>query len=95
MTGKEGKRHAPEQGFADLLISGPRGRRLLLEYALRSEQLHDSAPNLDSFALGFFRASQKYDVAKGTLVVLFGPGAAAVEIGGRFRQRRCRHRPDQ
>lgn len=67
-----------EQELADLLMSGPRGRRLLLEYAVRSEQLHDSRQRGDSFALGVFYASYELDPGKGTSVKLFGPGAADV-----------------
>ncbi len=67
-----------EQELADLLMSGPRGRRLLLEYAIRSEHLHDSRQRGDSFALGVIHASYELDPGKGTSVKLFGPGAADV-----------------
>lgn len=67
-----------EQELADLLMSGPRGRRLLLEYAVRSEQLHDSGQRGDSFALGVTYASYELDPGKGTSVKLFGSGAADV-----------------
>ena len=66
--------------LAELLMRGPRGRRLLLEYAVRSEQLHDPEYREDSLGSGVFLASYHLDPGKGTSVVLFGPGAAEAEM---------------
>ncbi|OZD58865.1 hypothetical protein [Rhodococcus sp. 06-1460-1B] len=56
------------------LLAGPRGRRLLLEYALLAEE--DSAVDVEhSFCSAVFLASYRLDVDQGAGVVMFGPGA--------------------
>lgn len=59
-------------GLAELLMHGPRGRRLLLEFAVASERLHDNGHHDDSFSAGVFWASYQLDPNKGTSVSLFG-----------------------
>ena len=56
------------------LLSGPRGRRLLLEYALLAEE-HSGVDAEDSFRSAVFLASYRLDVDQGAGVVMFGPGA--------------------
>ncbi len=60
---------------AEMLLAGPWGRRLLLEYALGAE--HSSGPESqqDSLRSAVFLASYHLNVARGTATVLFGPGA--------------------
>ena len=58
--------------LAGLLMRGPRGRRLLLEYVLASERLHDPKYREDSFSAGVFLASYHLDPGKGTSVQLIG-----------------------
>jgi hypothetical protein len=56
------------------LVAGPRGRRLLLEYALLVEE--DSAVDVEgSFRSAVFLASYRLDVDQGAGVAMFGPGA--------------------
>lgn len=58
----------------EALLAGPRGRRLLLEYALLAEQAcGDDAEH--SFHSAVFLAAYRLDVARGTGRVMFGPGA--------------------
>lgn len=67
--------------LVDVLMRGPRGRRLLLEYALASDRLHDPEYREDSFNAGVFLASYHLDPGKGTSVQLFGNvGAEPQEI---------------
>ena len=61
-------------GLAKLLMYGPRGRRLLLEYAIASERLHYNESHDDSFSTGVFWASYHLDPGKGTSVSVFGYG---------------------
>ena len=58
----------------DWLLSGPRGRRLLLEYALLAEEI-SGVDAEDSFRSAVFLASYRLDVDQGAGVVMFGPGA--------------------
>ncbi|MBM7415561.1 MULTISPECIES: hypothetical protein [Nocardiaceae] len=58
----------------EALLAGPRGRRLLLEYALLAEQ-HSGAHSEDSLHTAVFLASYHLDVDLGSGVVMFGPGA--------------------
>lgn len=58
----------------DWLLSGPRGRRLLLEYALLAEE-HSGVDAEDSFRSAVFLTSYRLDVDQGAGVVMFGPGA--------------------
>ena len=64
------------QSFADLLMRGPRGRRLLLEYAIASEQLHDPEYREDSLSAGVFIASHQMDPDVGTSVQMMGDADA-------------------
>ena len=58
--------------LADLLMRGPRGRRLLLEYAIASEQFHDPEYHEDSLSAGVFVASHLMDPGVGMSVQMFG-----------------------
>ncbi|MFI8566060.1 hypothetical protein ACIGGF_05790 [Rhodococcus sp. NPDC078407] len=58
----------------DWLLAGPRGRRLLLEYALLAEEDSDVDAE-DSFRAAALLASYRLDVDQGAGVVMFGPGA--------------------
>ena len=58
--------------LAAALMHGPRGRRLLLEFALLSDRLGDPEPRDDSFSAGVWDASYELDPGKGTSVVRFG-----------------------
>lgn len=72
-----------EQAIADLataLLQGPRGRRLLLEYALASERSAGGEAREDSFRSAVFFASYHLDPGKGSTAVLVGPGAKDVEL---------------
>lgn len=71
-------RAADEQDMAALkqaLLAGPRGRRLLLEYAVESERRllgwHGGHP----LGTAVFQAAYHLDPGAGTSSVLFGPGA--------------------
>lgn len=59
----------------EVLWAGPRGRRLLLEYALSAERSSSPEFREDSFSHAVFLASYHLGVARGTAGVLFGPGA--------------------
>lgn len=59
----------------EALLAGPRGRRLLLEYALDAEQCVGVESQRDTLHSAVFRASYRVDVARGTGTVMFGPGA--------------------
>ena len=50
----------------DALLSGPRGRRLLLAFALASDQLANPAFDESSFAAAVFYASHERDPGRGT-----------------------------
>ena len=65
--------------LADLLMRGPRGRRLLLEYAIASDRLHDPEYREDSFNAGVFLASYHLDPGKGTSVQLIGDVGAEIQ----------------
>ena len=56
-------------------LAGPRGRRLLLEYALIADDRACIEYTLDSFSSGVFYVTYRIDVARGTGVVLYGHGA--------------------
>ena len=58
--------------LAGFLVRGPRGRRLLLEYALASERLRDPEYREDSLSAGVFLVSYHLDPGKGTSVQLIG-----------------------
>jgi hypothetical protein len=58
----------------EALLAGPRGRRLLLEYALLAEQYWGADPE-GSLHTAVFLAAYRLDVDQGTGVVMFGPGA--------------------
>jgi hypothetical protein len=61
--------------LADMLMEGPRGRRLLLAYALASEPLDDRDGSEDSLWSAVFRASCHADPGNGSFAVLFRRGA--------------------
>ncbi|GAB2843587.1 hypothetical protein GCM10027092_05620 [Yaniella soli] len=65
-------------GLAELLMHGPRGRRLLLEFAVASERLHDNGHHDDSFSAAVFWASYQLDPNKGTSVSLYGDANAEI-----------------
>lgn len=65
--------------LAALLMRGPRGRRLLLEYAIASDRLHDPEYREDSFNAGVFLASYHLDPGKGTSVQLIGDVGAEIQ----------------
>lgn len=73
-----------------LLVRGPRGRRMLLEYAIASERIHDPEYREDSFSAGVFVASYYLDPGKGTSVQLIGDvdteltDIAPAEVGRRL-----------
>lgn len=54
----------------EMLLAGPRGRRLLLEFAIASEQLTDPEYHEDSLSSAAFFASYDLDPDKGTSVQL-------------------------
>lgn len=60
---------------ADTLTVGPRGRRLLLSYALAAEEATRPEYSDDSFRSAVFLASYHLDPDRGTSRVMFGPGA--------------------
>lgn len=62
------------------LMQGPRGRRLLLEYAIASERLNDPEHRDDSFTAGVFLASYHLDPGKGTSTRLFGDVGAGIAV---------------
>ncbi|SJN11622.1 hypothetical protein FM113_12530 [Leucobacter sp. 7(1)] len=65
----------------EMLLAGPRGRRLLLEFALASERQRDPEYREESLTAGVFLASYHLDPGKGTSVQLFGDvGAETQEI---------------
>ncbi len=58
----------------EALLAGPRGRRLLLEYALTADRLSEMQSE-DSFHTAVFLAAYRLDVDQGSGVVMFCPGA--------------------
>ena len=65
--------------LADALLSGPRGRRLLLEYALASERIEGKDERDDSLSLAVFIASYHLELRSGsTSGALMGPGAEEI-----------------
>lgn len=60
---------------ADILLSGPRGRRMLLAYAIDAERALRPEPGDDMFRINAHRAAYHLDIGQGTSQVLFGPGA--------------------
>ena len=58
----------------ETLLAGPRGRRLLLEYALTADRLSNTQSQ-NSFHTSVFLAAYHLDVDHGSGVVMFGPGA--------------------
>ena len=68
------------QSFADALLQGRRGQRMLLEFALASERLSGREGREDSLSAAVFLASYHLDTGKGSSAVLFGPGAAEAEL---------------
>ncbi|MGW5268652.1 hypothetical protein ACWEQ4_08450 [Rhodococcus sp. NPDC003994] len=58
----------------ETLLAGPRGRRLLLEYADAAERL-SNVQSQNSFHMAVFLAAYHLDVDHGSGVVMFGPGA--------------------
>lgn len=61
---------------AEALLQGPRGRRLLLQYATASERLHDPEYRENGFSAGASLASYLLDPDRVGSVQLFGDGAA-------------------
>lgn len=60
---------------AESLLSGPRGRRMLLAYAIDAERTLQPEPGDEIFRITAHRAAYHLDVGQGTTRVLFGPGA--------------------
>ncbi|MCY4671994.1 MAG: hypothetical protein OXC29_28900, partial [Rhodococcus sp.] len=60
---------------ADILLSGPRGRQMLLAYAIDAERALRPEPGDDMFRINAHRAAYHLDIGQGTSQVLFGPGA--------------------
>ncbi|MFW0873087.1 hypothetical protein [Rhodococcoides corynebacterioides] len=58
----------------ETLLAGPRGRRLLLEYALTADRL-SNRQSQNSFHMAVFLVAYHLDVDHGSGVVMFGPGA--------------------
>lgn len=69
-----------EVSLVEKLLAGPRGRRLLLEYALASERLANREDREDSFSAAVFRASYHLDPGKGSSAVLFRHGTDDAEL---------------
>lgn len=57
--------------MVERLLRGPRGRRLLLEFAIASDGLSDYEYRADSFASGVFQTSYDLDPGKGTSVKMY------------------------
>ena len=62
-------------GLTEALVAGPRGRRLLMEFARRSEQVHGVDQEKRSFHLASFHAAYDLDPGKGRSVVMYVVGA--------------------
>lgn len=69
-----------EQSLVEMMLDGPRGRRLLLEYALASERLHDGESREESFSSGVVLASYHLDPGKRSSASSFGHGAKVAEL---------------
>ena len=61
--------------LVEALLGGRRGRRLLLEFALQSEEVRLGREAELPLYGGLFHASWRVEEARGDAVVLFGPGA--------------------
>ena len=61
--------------LTEALLAGPRGRRLLLEYAQIADEHARDEHTQDSFSSGVFYAACQLDVGSGTSRVIYGPGA--------------------
>lgn len=61
----------------DVLLGGPRGRRLCLEVADLAATAASEDPNRNDFGMSRFYAAYNLDPGRGQSVVLFGPGADA------------------
>ena len=62
-----------------MLLAGPRGRRLLLEYAFTSEGFYEPEYREDSLRAGVFLASYHLDPGKGTSAQLVGDVDAEIQ----------------
>lgn len=65
--------------LTDMLLQGPRGRRLLLEYARAAERLHDPEYSESSFGSAVFYAAHHLEPEKGTSYAIFGWAAGEPE----------------
>ncbi|WP_235367287.1 hypothetical protein [Rhodococcus sp. Chr-9] len=65
----------PPANPTEALLAGPRGRRLLLEYAQIADNNTGDEHTRESFSSAIFYAAYQLDVARGTAGVLYGPGA--------------------
>ncbi|ATQ30231.1 hypothetical protein CS378_16735 [Rhodococcus ruber] len=59
--------------LTEALLAGPRGRRLLLEYAQLADDRAREGHTHDSFSSSVFYATYRIDVARGSAGVLYGP----------------------
>lgn len=66
--------------MVEALLSGPRGRRALLEYALASERLTGQGERGDSLTSAVFFASHHLDPGKGRAAFLLDTGAENAEL---------------
>lgn len=71
---------AASLGFAEMLLAGPRGRRLLLEYALASEISQNPVRDAGSFGSAAVRASQRLGPGKRSTRALIGSVPAKTEL---------------
>lgn len=70
-----------ELRVVEALSCGPRGRRLLLEYALASERIAGRDEQEESLSSAVFLTSYHLDPHKGsTAIALFGDGAEEAEL---------------
>lgn len=74
MTENEEPEAVSTTSTADTLLSGPRGRRMLLDYVMDAERIRRPEPHDDSFGSAVFLASYHLDPDRDSSV-LFGPGA--------------------
>lgn len=61
--------------LTEALLAGPRGRRLLLEYARLADERVRVEHTQDSFCSGVFYAAHQLDAGSGVACVSYGPGA--------------------
>ncbi len=61
--------------LTEALLAGPRGRRLLLEYARIADERARLEHTQDSFCSGVFYAAHQLDAGSETTRVIYGPGA--------------------